>query len=255
MHVDWKLLPRSRRPALAGADWSRALATSRYAQALAPADRRRLRALVEAFLRAKTFDGAAGFEPTPAMRAVVALKACVPVLDLGLDWYDDWSEIVIYPGDFRVRDEFTDEIGVVHRETRDLCGQSMARGPMVLSWESIEEERDLPDRDVVIHECAHKLDILNGDANGFPPLHADMRVGAWTRAFAPAFERLAAEVDAGVDTALDPYAATDPAEFFAVASETFFTEPGIVHADFPDVYAQLVAWYRQDPRALLGPAS
>ena len=250
----WNLLSRSRRPTLAPADWTRALEYSRYARALAAAERRRLRALVEAFLRAKTFDGPAGFSPTATMRAVVALKACLPVLHLGLEWYDEWSEIVVYPGDFRVQDEFTDEIGVVHRETRDLCGQSMDRGPMVLSWQSIEDERAAPDRDVVIHECAHKLDILNGDANGFPPLHSGISAAAWTGAFAPAFERFVAAVDSGADTALDPYAATDPAEFFAVTSETFFTEPGIVHADFPAVYAQLAAWYRQDPLARLGSA-
>lgn len=243
-----------RRPALAQTAWSRALATSRYAQALAPAERRRLRALVEQFLRVKTFDGAAGLDPTPAMLAVVALKACIPVLALGLDWYDDWSEIVIYPGDFRVQDEFTDEAGVVHREMRDLCGQSLTRGPMVLSWENIEQEREAPDRDVVIHECAHKLDILNGEADGFPPLHAGMKIDAWTCAFEDAFARFADAVEAGVDTALDPYAGADPAEFFAVTSETFFTEPEIVYDDFPDVYAQLAAWYRQDPLALLGRA-
>ena len=245
----WKLLSRSRRPALATAHWSHALAASRHARSLAPGDRRRLRALVDEFLGSKSFDGAAGLEPTPEMRAIVAVKACLPVLNLGLDWYDDWSEIVIYPGDFRVRDEFTDEIGVVHNETRDLCGQSLARGPMVLSWTSIEDERDIPDRDVVIHECAHKLDILNGDANGFPPLHPGMKVDDWSDAFGPAFERFVDAVEAGADTALDPYAASDPAEFFAVTSETFFTEPGIVHADFPEVYAQLAAWYRQDPLA------
>lgn len=207
--------------------------------------------MVEAFLRAKSFEGAAGFEPGPEVRAIIALKACVPIMNLGLDYYDDWSDIVIYPADFRVDEEYTDDIGVVHREPRDLCGQSLSRGPMVLSWETIEEDAGAPDRDVVIHECAHKLDILNGDANGFPPLHPGMPVARWTRAFKNAFDRFQDALDAGADTDVDPYAATDPAEFFAVLSETFFTRPAAVHRDFPAVYAELAAFYRQDPRAAI----
>jgi MtfA peptidase len=204
------------------------------------------------FLDLKSFDGAAGFEVSAAVCARIALKACVPILNLGLDYYAGWSDIVIYPGEFRVQDEYTDDAGVVHRETRELCGQSLNQGPMVLSWATIEEERTCPDRDVVIHECTHKLDILNGAPNGFPPLHTDMSAEQWAGAFKPAFERFTEAVDAGTDTALDPYAATDPAEFFSVMSETFFTLPAVVRQDFPAVYAELTRFYRQDPYALLG---
>lgn len=228
-----------------------ALERSRYAQALPSSDRRRLRETMVAFLNAKHIEGAAGFEATHEAQAIIALKACVPILNLGLDNYSGWSDIVIYPGDFRVNDEYMDDTGVVHRETRDLCGQSLTQGPMVLSWEAIEEERALPDRDVVIHECAHKLDILNGPADGFPPLPSNMPVPEWTRTFRSAFDDFCSTVDAGVDTRLDPYGAFDPAEFFAVLSETYFTEPAIVYLDFPAVYQKLAQFYRQDPYALL----
>lgn len=242
---------RGRRPLTSTALWSQALGYCRYAQALPASERRSLRQLAEGFLRTKSFEGAAGFEVTPLAMTIIALKACVPILNLGLGYYRGWSDIVVYPGDFRVQDEYIDEAGVVHRETRDLCGQSLTQGPMVLSWQTIEEERDLIDRDVVIHECAHKLDILNGDANGFPPPHEDMSAERWSSTFAAAFERFERMLDAEEETALDPYAANDPAEFFAVLSETFFTDPGAIAGDFPAVYTELEGFYRQDPLALL----
>lgn len=231
--------------------WSRALAFCSYGQKLATTDRRRLRESAENFLRTKSFDGAADFELTAEIRTTIALKACVPVLELGLDHYSDWRDIVVYPGDFRVDDEFVDEVGVVHRAARELCGQSLNQGPMVLSWQTIVDEQSLHDRDLVIHECAHKLDILNGDANGFPPLQRGMSREQWTQTFTEAFERFGRQVEDDEDSALDPYAATDPAEFFAVLSETFFTCPVIIDDEFPAVYAQLVKFYRQDPLTVL----
>lgn len=251
--MEWKIFSRGRsRPApVSAAQWSLALERCRYARALSVSDRRRLRDTMALFLRAKSFDGAVGFAPTAEVRAVIALKACVPILNLGMDYYAGWRDIVVYPGDFRVEEEYTDDAGVVHRETSDLCGQSLTQGPMVLSWQTIEEDRGLSDHDVVIHECAHKLDILNGEANGFPPPHAGMSVNRWARAFSAAFDRLQAVVNAGPDSAIDPYAAADPAEFFAVLSETFFTRPAIVYREFPAVYAELAGFYRQDPRAIL----
>lgn len=242
---------RNSRAPLGARLWSRALERCAYAQALPTKDLRRLREMAELFLEAKSFDGAAQFEPTSEMCVTIALKACVPILNLGFDYYAGWSDIVVYPGDFRVDDEYTDDAGVVHRETRDLCGQSLAQGPMVLSWQAIEDDQTMSDRDLVIHECAHKLDILNGDANGFPPLHGDMSIEDWARTFTEAYENFGATIDDEPDTALDPYAATDPAEFFAVLTETLFTHPEIIYRDFAQVYRELTRFYRQEPRALL----
>lgn len=247
----WKLFQR-RRPPLSSAHWANALAQCRYARALPAADRNRLREIATAFLAAKSFDGAADFEITPEVRAVVAVKASVPILNLALDYYDGWRDIVVYPGDFRVRGEYLDDTGVLHQEARELCGESLSQGPIVLSWQAMQEEQEADDRDLVIHECTHKLDISNGDANGLPPLHANMSVQRWAEVFNDAFERFGHAVDQDEQTALDPYAATDAAEFFAVSSETFFTCPAILHYDFPAVYEQLAMFYRQDPYALLG---
>lgn len=234
------------RPRLTEAHWRAALDVTPHATRLTPDERLKLRGLTEQFLAAKTFEGAAGLEVTGAMRALIALRACLPVLHHGLDWYDGWSGIVVYPADFRVHEEYEDEIGVVHRGLADLCGQSIARGPMVLSWEAVEHP-PAPDQDLVIHECAHKLDTLNGPADGFPPLPPGVSGSAWTRDFTAAFEALVQQLDRNEESRLDPYAAADPSEFFAVACETFFTEPAILYEDFPAVYRQLRQFFRQDP--------
>lgn len=232
--------------------WTRTVRTSAYAQALPEDERRQLRELVTRFLATKSLEGAAGVSVSEAMRARVALHACLPILHLGLDYYSEWVSIVIYPGDFRVHEEYMDEHGIVHRGMLDLCGQSLAQGPMVLSWEAMQEEDRAPsDRDLVIHECAHKLDVLNGDANGFPPLHAGMNPREWSRDFQAAYDRLCGILDAAQPSRIDPYAVENPAEFFAVTSETFFTAPHRVRDDFPAVYAQLQRFYRQDPCSLL----
>jgi Mlc titration factor MtfA (ptsG expression regulator) len=246
----WTLFTRQRE-SIGSTLWSQALAGSAYAQALDLADGKRLRNLAGRFLATKSFDGVAGFETTPYVRALIALKACVPILNLGIDYYSGWTDIVVYPTDFRVEEEYTDPVGVVHRGTRDLCGQSLSRGPMVLSWDTIAGDRRAPDRDVVIHECAHKLDILNGAANGFPPLHRQMSASRWSQTFHEAYDRFVDALQAGAETVLDPYAATAPAEFFAVISETFFTRPATVYRDFRPAYGELVDFYRQDPIALL----
>ncbi|WP_372521992.1 zinc-dependent peptidase [Sulfuricaulis sp.] len=233
---------------ISDATWSRTLRTSRYARSLSGPDRQRLRDLSNHLLRAKSFSGAAGLVVTNAMRTRMALHACLPILNLGLDYYADWASIVIYPGDFRVHDEYMDEHGVVHSEIMDLCGQSLSHGPMVLSWEAIRaEDRTPDDHDLVIHECAHKLDVLNGDANGFPPLHADMDGREWARDFQAAYDRFCAALESGNGNTIDPYASEDPAEFFAVASETFFTAPDLINEKFPAVYTHLQRFYRQDP--------
>jgi MtfA peptidase len=231
--------------------WSAALRAAPYTRYLAPLARTRLREFATLFLIEKRFTTAHDLALTDAMRAIVALKACIPVLELGLDYYDNFKGIVLYPGDFRVHEQRTDEAGVVHEETRELCGQSMGQGPIVLSWDTLKSERASDGQDLVIHECAHKLDILNGDADGFPPLHAGVSVNGWTAAFRQAYDKLCREVDAERTTRLDPYGSADAAEFFAVASETFFTRPDILFEDFPDVYRQLADFYRQDPHPLM----
>jgi len=105
---------------------------------------------------------------------------------------------------------------------------------------------------VVIHECAHKLDLLNGVANGMPPLHPEMVLTAWTEAFTVAYDALCQCLDGGWEPPIHSYAAESPAEFFAVVSEAFFEVPAVLRTAYPAVYAQLRAYYRQDPALRLG---
>jgi len=204
----------------------------------------KLRDLVLLFLAEKQFSGTHGLELTDRMRVAIAAQACLPVLELGIDWYAGWSGIVVYPGDFRVTRTELDEAGVLHEWDDGLAGEAMPGGPVVLSWDAAANDRQI---NVVIHEFAHKLDMLNGAADGLPPLHAGMDRLAWQSAFQAAYDGFCDALDRDKETWLDPYAAEHPSEFFAVVSERFFTEAKEMRRRYPDVYEQLKRFYRQDP--------
>ena len=204
----------------------------------------KLKELALLFLAEKQFAGAHGLEVTDAMRVSIAAQACVPILELGLDWYAGFTGIVVYPGDFRVRRSHTDEQGVVHEWDDELAGEAMPGGPVVLSWDAAAHDAQI---NVVIHEFAHKLDMLNGEADGLPPLHPGMARAAWTAAFEQAYGGFCDALERGKETWLDPYAAEHPSEFFAVISEAFFEQPGETRRRYPDVYEQLRLFYKQDP--------
>ena len=205
---------------------------------------RKLRELSLLFLAEKQFTGAHELEVTDAMRVAIAAQACLPVLELGLDWYRGFTGIVVYPGDFRVQRRETDADGVVHEWDDELAGEAMPGGPVVLSWDAAAHDGEV---NVVIHEFAHKLDMLNGAADGLPPLHPGMEVAAWARAFEEAYQGFCDALERGKDTWLDPYAAEHPSEFFAVISEAFFTDPAQTRRRYPDVFDQLRQFYRQEP--------
>jgi hypothetical protein len=183
------------------------------------------------------------------MRVLIAMQACAPALWLDADCYDGWENVIVYPDEFIIAREFEDEAGVVHRHREQLAGESMPGGPVVLSWSDVEAgaDWDSAGMNLVIHEFAHKLDMRNGDANGCPPLPPDMRPNDWQRTMKIAYEHFRARVESEEDTAMDPYAAESPAEFFAVLSEVFFAEPALLLHEYADVYDLLRRYYRQDP--------
>ena len=209
-------------------------------------DSPRLRQLALLFLAEKQFAGARGLEVSDEMRVAIAAQASLPILELGLDWYSGWTGIVVYPGDFRVRREMVDDAGVVHEWDDDLAGEAMPGGPVVLSWDATAHD---PYMNVVIHEFAQKLDMLNGEADGVPPLHAGMDRRAWRAALEQAYAGICDAVERGRDTWLDPYAAEHVSEFFAVVTEAFFEDGRETRRRYPDVYEQLKLFYRQDPAA------
>lgn len=229
--------------------WRRVVARLNFLRGLTEDELSRLRAWVVLFLHSKKFSAADGLVFTDEMRVVIAAQACMLILNLDLDYYDDWVEIIVYPGEFIPEHEYMDEAGIVHRVHDPLSGESWHHGPVVLSWEDVAGDELTLGHSVVIHEFAHKLDMRNGEANGFPQLHGDMNRLAWSAAFSAAYADFCVRVDAGKGMGIDAYAAENPAEFFAVMSEAFFTMPHRVQQTYPSVYQQLTLFYRQDPLA------
>lgn len=212
-------------------------------------EQERLRDLASLFLQEKALDMAGGLTRTPEMGPLIAAQACLPILDLGLDYYADWRSLILYPEGFLARHEYTDSTGLVHSIHRPLIGEAWDRGPVILSWADIVRSLSEPGLNIIIHEMAHKLDMLNGTVNGLPPLHRGMSVKVWSQAFNAAYQDLCHAVEQGLPTVLDPYAAESPAEFFAVISEGFFETPARINQAYPAVYQQLRLFYRQDPLA------
>lgn len=208
-----------------------------------------LRELTTWFIDRKTITGAQGLQVTPSMRVTVAAQACLLILNLGIDYFDGWVEVILYPGAFRVKHEKMDFAGLVHHTASVLTGESWLRGPVILSWDDVEQDtyHGHPGQNVVLHEFAHKLDGLNGVANGMPPLGRGMSQKRWTEAMTEAYDALCLKVASGEPTFINPYAATSPAEFFAVLSEYFFISPDILKESCPNVYRQLAMFYRQEP--------
>lgn len=207
----------------------------------------RLRELSTLFLAEKEFYGAAGHELDAAQCTRIAAVACLLVLELGLEWYRGWYTIIVYPVGFRARHRVADDSGVVHALESDLSGEAWETGPVVLSWEDVNAARRLDGYNVVLHEFAHKLDMLDGASNGIPPLHRGMEPGEWTEAFTAAWNAAEAAFDAGHPPLIDNYALEAPEEFFAVSTEAFFEIPLQLKSRLPRVYEQLKRFYRQDP--------
>ena len=243
-----RLLARAR---LDPAAWDQALAAVPAARGLEPDEERRLRELVVLFLHEKTIEAVRGAEVTEARKLVIAIQACLLILNLGIDWYRGWHTVLVYPEQFVTGEVVEDELGIVHVDDGARAGESWPGGPVVLSWEDVMEGVGGTDDgyNLVVHEFAHKLDMRNGEENGMPPLHPGMDAQVWQRVFSTAYDDFQDDVERGRDLIVDDYAGDSPAEFFAVISEAFFEIPEVLRARFPEVYAQLAAFYRQDPAA------
>ncbi|MBB1518041.1 M90 family metallopeptidase [Aquipseudomonas guryensis] len=221
---------------------------------LSEAEEQRLFRRAVLFLHHKHLSALPGVELSRVDRLTLAALAELPLLHLAdLDWYQGFHEIVLYPDDFVSPQRHRDASGVEHEWDAEHSGEAWHRGPVILAWPGVQASGGWDGYNLVIHELAHKLDMLNGDANGLPPLHRSMRIDTWAATMQAAYEQMNSILDADPDapTAIDPYAAENPAEFFAVTSEYFFSAPDLLAEAFPAVYAQLQAFYRQDPLARL----
>ena len=244
---NWRLRRLVARHPIAESLWRDALQRCTAARRLGASDQATLRVLATQFLERKSLEPTKGLHLDDAGRVLLAAHACVPILKLGLDWYDGWHSVIVYPDAFIPRRTKTDEAGVVHQTNSMMAGEAWGRGPVILSWADVLNTGKKPGHNVVIHEMAHKLDMLNGDANGFPPLHRRMDRRVWSRVFSSAWDSLKNEQRNGADLSIDPDALESPAEFFAVASEQFFEDPATLRQHLPEVYRQLEQFYRQHP--------
>ena len=233
-------------------EWALAFASLPLLEGLSNDELGRLQKLAILFMHHKVFEGAHGLEVSQHMALIITLQACLPILNLGLAGYDGWVSVIVYPAGFKPERTITDEYGVVHRVASDLSGESWQRGPVVLAWNEVETAGVIDGHNLVVHEFAHKLDMQNGVANGFPPLHAGMNVDEWIKAFTDGFEHFQHECNTGKSNSIDCYGATSPAEFFAVLSEVFFERPALLNHHYSAIYEQLRQYYRQDTLIRLG---
>ncbi|WP_127470535.1 zinc-dependent peptidase [Thiomicrorhabdus aquaedulcis] len=248
---DWQTQRILKRYPISHAFWHQLMTDHRIFDHLTPLQKVQLRELTILFTHQKNFSASNDFSLSRPMTLTISAYACLLILELGLEYYQGWHDIVVYPSAFFVERDEIDQWGVVSHQQEVLEGEAWLNGPVVLDWQSFKAESDQikPGHNLVLHEFSHKLDMLNGRANGMPPLHNKMTREPWTQAFSQAFERLQHQVEHGHHAVINSYAATDPAEFFAVCTEYFFTAPNLLIHHFPAVYQQLVLFYQQDPNA------
>lgn len=217
--------------------------------------RRRLQRLVQQFLHEKSFVGCAGLEVTDEMRVTIAAQACMLVLGRTGDavpatLYPSLHAVLVYPGAFLVPRREVDAAGVVTEQRQDLLGESWGDGRVILSWDHVRRAGadEPPEHNVVLHEFAHQLDSESGDTNGAPYLGSTERYRSWSEVLSRNYAALRRDAMWGQRGVLDHYGASSPAEFFAVATESFFEQPWELAARHPDLYEEFLKYFRVDPR-------
>jgi MtfA peptidase len=240
---------RTARP-IPDALWNEALAAYPFLAGRSTDDVARLRELAARFLAGKEFHGAQGLAITDSMAVAIAAQAVLPVLHLGLDWYDDFVGIVVHPDQVVARRTSQDEAGVVHEWDEVLAGEAMERGPVMLSWHDVRQagESAAQGYNVVVHEFIHKIDMRDGEPDGCPPMPARRRQ-AWRSTIEAEYERfrervVIAERFGGEEPWLDPYGAENVGEFFAVAGEAYFVNRAAFAAEFPALLALFDGFFR-----------
>jgi Mlc titration factor MtfA (ptsG expression regulator) len=217
---------------------------------LPPADVQELFGHVQVFLAEKHFEGAGGLELTDEIRVTIAAQACLLLLHRDTDYYPKLTSIIVYPGTYMVPGEHDIGGGVWEEGDDPHLGHTQENlSALVLAWDStLHGARGIDDgENLVFHEFAHQLDFEGGDANGTPPLESKRQYASWARVLGAEFEALRRASETGAPSVLDDYGAENPAEFFAVATEAFFERPAELRARHAALYAELRAFYRQDP--------
>ncbi len=229
--------------------WQLTLAHYPFLTQRSEADLLELRRLSSLFLATKEFHGAAGFEITDEVALAVAAQACLPVLKLGLAWYDAFVGIVMHADEVVAPRSWADEDGIVHEYDEPLAGEAMEGGPVTLTWQAVAEAGgDKPPGavfNVVIHEFAHVIDMRDGQADGVPLFASNAAREEWLSVIEPVWQRFCRRADRGGASVIDAYGAQSLDEFFAVASEAFFVAPDALKKEQPALYRLLSGFYQQ----------
>lgn len=248
----WRLARRRERLAAQPfpAPWRRLLRQRVPLVAQLPARQQlRLKALMQIFLAEKPIIGCAGLRVTDEMRVTIAALACLPLLGAARGIYPELRQVLLYPSAFVVERDMPTAAGLQSAQRRVLAGESWSQGQVLLAWDEVKRGAAAPHdgHNVVIHEFAHQLDQAGGPANGAPSLPTAEAYRRWSTVMHNEFETLRGRLARGEATLIDPYAATEPAEFFAVISELFFERPAELAQAHPGLYAELRRYYRLDP--------
>lgn len=229
--------------------WQATIARYPFIARRAPHELAALRRLSTLFLARKEFAGAGGLVPTDLIATAIAVQACLPILHLGLDHYDDFVGIVVHPDEVVARREHVDDAGVVHEYEETLSGEAMSGGPVMLSWHDVAHAGEHDDRayNVVIHEFVHVLDMRDGEADGIPLLATRAQRRHWQGVLEQEYEIFCRSLEHDPDPVIDPYGSSAPEEFFAVAAEAFFVTPQLLQPSQPALYRLLQDYFRQDP--------
>lgn len=206
------------------------------------------------FVESVRFEGCGGLELTQEMILTIAAQACLLVIHRDGEPFPDLKAVYLYPSTFHSVQRSVDAMGVVTEGVVHRLGESWRTGTIVLAWDAVEKgARDIRDgANVTFHEFAHELDHEDGSTDGAPGLPGKAAYRSWARVFTENYKDFLERVEDGKKTVIDEYGATNPPEFFAVATEAFFEKPRQLAAKRPDLYQELADYYGLDPREWIG---
>jgi Mlc titration factor MtfA (ptsG expression regulator) len=249
----WEWLRRRRAPDLPDALWHATLARYPFLGERGEEELARLRAMSAAFLKQKEFHGAGGLVITDEIALAIAAQAVLPVLHLGLGWYDDFVTVVVHPDEVVARRTHLDETGVEHEWDEVLAGETMEGGPVMVNWRDVAQAGETAETgfNVVIHEFVHKIDLRDGAANGCPPLPSKAARENWLAVLRQQYERFCEQVKiaerfGGETPWLDDYGAVAIDEFFAVACEAYFVNRKRFTQEFAELTVLFDGFYRRE---------
>jgi len=224
-----------------------------FVRYLPPSDREELERRIRVFLAEKRFEGAGGLAMTDEIRVTIAAQACILLLHRKTDYYPGLYSVIVYPHAYVAHQILQERPGIIAEGMQARLGESWTSGAIVLSWDDVRSgAADISDgHNVIFHEFAHQLDAQDGAMDGAPILSDHSMYATWARILGQEYERLQHDTALGRETLLDQYGTTNPAEFFAVATEFFFEKPRQLRQQIPQLYEELCRYYKQDPAQLL----